>query len=813
MTNDPNKRIGPPPVPADALYSQCDPGLLPFTTTAEADEGDAVIGQSRALAALEFGVRMPSDGYNLFVLGRAGSHRRRIVQDFLAAAAGDAPAPSDWCYLNNFAEDRKPIAVRLPAGRGSELRASMKRLIDELRVAIPAAFESEHYRNSVAEINQEVEERHRRTLEDLQEEARAQDVSLVATPHGFAIAPARDGKLLGDEDFERLDDDDKKRTRDAIARMSEKLRQHIEELPQWHARRRDQIHALNRDITELAAGRLIAAVAEQYQDVEELSVYLQAVREDVLENAGDFRPRSDSSGPGGDAAATPSLGRYAVNLMVDHAGERRAPVVYERNPGLANLLGRVEHLAQFGALVTNFTMIRAGALHRANGGYLVLDADRLLSEPQAWNSLKRALYAKEIRIESLGQMLNLVSTVSLEPQPIPLDVKVILVGERIVYYLLCELDPDFGELFKVAADFENSMDRSAENTQLYGRLVATLARRAALRPLDRDAVARVIEHSARLAENADKLTTRLRDVNDLLHEANYWASRESATVTGRQHVQTAIDAQIHRLDRVRSLTLEEIQRNGVLIDTNGAKVGQVNGLSVIELGRFGFGQPSRITANVRLGEGDIVDIERETELGGAIHSKGVLILSSYLSSRYAVDKPLSVAASLVFEQSYGGVEGDSASVAEACALISALAQTPMSQSLAVTGSMNQHGIVQVIGGVNEKIEGFFDVCNTRGLTGAQGVLIPKDNLRHLMLRHDVVKAVCDGRFHVYAIGHVDDATSLLTGIEAGQRNRNGEFPNDTVNDRVERRLTALAEARRAFDQHDRKNPKKRSPST
>jgi lon-related putative ATP-dependent protease len=444
-------------------------------------------------------------------------------------------------------------------------------------------------------------------------------------------------------------------------------------------------------------------------------------------------------------------------------------------------------------------MIRAGALHRANGGYLVLDAERLLMEPLAWGALKRTLYAREIRIESLGELLSLVSTVSLDPQAIDLDVKVILIGERRIYYLLCELDPDFAELFKVAADFENSLERTPDSTRQYARLIATLARHERLLPLDRGAVARVIEHGARLIGDAHKLTTRLRDIADLLREANYCAQRDGVSVTTRAHVQLAIDAEIQRLDRARDELQDGILRNLVLIDTSGTKIGQINGLSAIGLGRFVFGQPSRITATVRQGIGEIVDIERETDLGGPIHSKGVLILSAYLGAKYATDVPLSLGASLVFEQSYAGVEGDSASVAETCALLSALAELPIRQSLAVTGSVNQHGVVQVIGGVNEKIEGFFDTCRQRGLDGTHGVLMPRDNVKHLMLREDVVEAVAAGRFNVFPIASIDEAITLLTGVAAGERDITGAFPRDSVNARVEQRLRALALTRREYE--------------
>ncbi len=482
-----------------------------------------------------------------------------------------------------------------------------------------------------------------------------------------------------------------------------------------------------------------------------------------------------------------------------HAADDGRPIVYENNPSIQNLVGRVEHEAQFGALTTNFTMILAGALHKANGGYLILDAERLLGEPLAWAALKRTLAAREVKIESLGQLLSLVSTVSLEPEPIPLDVKVIVIGERHVYYLLAEYDPEFAELFKVAADFENRLDRNDENVYLYARLLGNLARRENLRPLTRAAVARTIEHSARLLGDAHKLTTRLRDVADIVREANFWAAEDAASAIDTGHVQTAIDAQVHRLDRLRSEIHEEIARGDILIDTDGARAGQVNGLSVLEVGHFSFGQPSRITANVRVGDGSIVDIERETELGGAIHSKGVLILSSYLRTRYAAETPLSMSASLVFEQNYGGIEGDSASVAETCALLSAVSGVPIKQSLAVTGSVNQHGRVQVIGGVNEKIEGFFDVCNARGLTGMQGVLIPRENVQHLMLRHDVVAAVAAGRFSIYPITTVDEAIALLTGVAAGERDAAERFPPESINGLVEHRLKRLAEIQRDFD--------------
>ena len=789
----------PPALDPSALFTRCDPELLPFATTAELEGLDVSVGQSRALAALDFGVRIPDQGYNLFVLGRSGSLRHDIVEEFLKSHGNTKNAVADWCYLNNFDDERKPIVVSLPAGKGAELRADMARLIAELREAIPSLFASDQYRSSLEEINQEFEDRHKAAIEALQAEAREGDTSLVPTPHGFAIAPMSRGELLTDEQFERLSEEEKARRRQAMEEISLKLRQHIEELPKWHKRRRDRIRQLNRELIDRAAGMLLDQLEAHYRDYSQLQEYLKNLREDILENARDFLPTEESMLPMAGMMPQESLTRYEVNVLVDHSGEESAPIVYERNPSIQNLLGRVEHIAQLGTLATNFTMIRPGALHRANGGYLILDANRLLMEPLAWSALKRTLSAGTIRIESLGELLSLVSTVSLEPDEIPLNLKVILVGERIIYYLLSAHDPDFSELFKVAADFENRIERTPENTVLYGQLLGSLARREGLLPLDRAAVARTIEHSARLLGDSSKLTTRLRDVFDLVREASFWAKEEQAQLISAAHVQKAIDAEIRRLDRLRSETQEEIQRNTLLIDTDGEKIGQINGLSVLQLGKFSFGRPARITASIRIGDGNIVDIERETELGGAIHSKGVLIVAAFLSSRYAGQTPLSIGASLVFEQSYAGVEGDSASVAESCALLSAISELAIKQSLAVTGSMNQHGQVQVIGGVNEKIEGFFDTCNARGLTGEQGVLIPKDNVQHLMLRRDVVEAVAAGKFNVYPIATIDDAMTLLTGVPAGRRDDAGEYPQDTVNHGVENSLRRLAERRRQFD--------------
>ena len=555
-----------------------------------------------------------------------------------------------------------------------------------------------------------------------------------------------------------------------------------------------------------AVGHRIQELQEKYSDLSDVLDYLEAMKEDVVESVDDFRKTNEQEQQAlmgsisTDRIAEAKFRRYNVNVIVDHSESEGAPVIYEKHPTYNNLIGRIEHIAQMGALVTDFNLIKPGALHRANGGYLLVDARELLMQPYAWEGIKRVLRAQEVRIESLSQALSLVGTVSLEPESIPLNVKMVLIGEPRLYYLLYQLDPDFSELFKVEADFNSEMKRTAENHELYARMIATIVQREELRPFDRGAIARIIEHSSRLVSDTQKLSTHLLSIANLLQEADYWASEAENGAVTTADVQRAIDAQIHRADRLRERVQEQIERGMILIDTDGEHKGQVNGLSVISLGDYTFGQPSRITARTRLGKGQVVDIEREVELGGPIHSKGVLILSGFLGARYAQDHPLSLSASLVFEQSYGGVDGDSASLEELCALLSSLADAPIKQSLAVTGSINQHGDVQPIGGVNEKIEGFFDVCKARGLTGEQGALIPASNVENLMLRQDLVEAVEEGQFHIYPVETVDQGLELLTGLPVGERDKEGNFPEGSVNQLIEARLIELAEKQRSFEE-------------
>ena len=786
----------------EALYHCCDPQQFDFRTTAELDELTEVIGQPRAVDAVRFGMGIRHKGYNLYALGPTGTGKHALVQRYAADQARSEEIPPDWCYVNNFQKPHAPHRLRLPSGQGAKLARDMAQLIEDLHAAIPTVFESDEYRTRSQAIEEELEEQKEQALHEINSAAEEKQIALIRTPTGFTLAPVRKGETLSQKDFEKLSERERKRIEEDTEALQEQLRKGLHEAPKWEKAMRVRMGELNREMAASAISHLIDTLENDYRELPKVIRYLDQVEKDVIENFRHFlRHDEEHRGlqlfgmelPQRDEGMQINQ-RYAVNTFITHGDDRGAPVIYEDYPSYNNLLGRVEHRAELGALITDFTMIRAGALHRANGGYLILDALKVLTQPFAWDGLKRALQAGEIRIESPAQLLSLVSTVSLEPEPIPLDIKVILLGEPHIYYLLSLYDPEFNELFKVAVDFDYRMERTMDSQQLYARLIGTLAHQAALHPLDRGAVARVIEHSARLLEDGEKLLTHTRSLNDILCESDYWATHHARDTITREDVQQAIDARIHRVDRVREHMQEAIERGTLLIDTDGSKTGQVNGLSVYDLGNFMFGRPARITARVRMGEGEVVDIEREVELGGPIHSKGVFILSALLSARYLPDRPQALSASLVFEQSYSEVEGDSASSAEFYALVSALAEVPLRQSLAVTGSVNQLGEIQPIGGVNEKIEGFFDTCQVRGLTGDQGVIIPASNVKHLMLREDVRRAVQDGRFAVHAIDSVDDGIELLTGLPAGERDTQGQFPEGSVNRRVEDRLAQFSAA-------------------
>ncbi|MFM9967223.1 MAG: Lon protease family protein [Burkholderiales bacterium] len=814
---------GPRELSPAQLCRRCDAAKFDFDTTADLAESGQTLGQTRAVEAIQFGIGMRGDGYNLFAMGPEGLGRHHVVARLLEERAFASDVPSDWCYVFNFVTPHRPKALQLPAGKGSEFRRDMQRLVEDLRAGIPAAFESDEYRAQRHEIEAEFNTRETNAMGTVEEHANAQGIALMRTPAGFGFAPREGDGVISPESYRKLPDSERKRLENIVSSLQEELAGVFHEMPKWRREAHRRLKELNRQITRTAVNGLIEDEKNKYAAHPEVVAHLIAVQEDVLDQYEFFQHPQEGEQPtlAGMPLPTPEGGesplkRLAVNLLVTHGDglsekPRGAPVVYEDNPTHDNLVGRIEHIAQMGTLRTDFTLIQAGALHRANGGYLILDALRLLTQPFAWEALKRALRSRSIAIESIGQSLNLISTVSLEPQPIPLDVKIVLIGQRQHYYLLHQYDPEFGALFKVAVDFEDDTAREADADTRYAGVIATLARGKKLRPLDRGAVAAVVEQASRDAADSEKLSAHMMALSDLLRESDHWAAQAGHAVIGAADVHQALVAVQRRAGRVREHLREQILRGTLLVDTSGERVGQINGLAVMQLGGFAFGSPSRITARVRLGAGRVVDIERETEMGGPLHTKGVLILSGFLSGRYITDKPFSLSASLVFEQNYGGVDGDSASSAELYALLSALANVPIRQSLAVTGSVNQHGDVQAIGGVNEKIEGYFDLCQARGLTGNQGVLIPASNVKHLMLKNEVVEAVAAGKFHIYPVSNIDEGIAMLTGRAAGILGADGKYPEGSINQMVEQRLSLFAAKARALGADATKKPRKREP--
>ncbi|MCG8421000.1 MAG: AAA family ATPase [Proteobacteria bacterium] len=790
----------------EQLRRVCDPTQLNFRTTSDLEDIEDVVAQPRAVEALAFGIGVEHQGYNIYALGPPGIGKRFAVERFLRARAESRDTPDDWCYVNNFQEPHKPRCIRLPGGRGVELERDMEQLSEDLSAALDAAFASDEYKTRRHVIDEEFGARPESKFAELREHAEKRGFVILRTPVGVVFAPRRDGEVLPPEEFEKIPEGQRQEIERDMKELQAEFQEFVGQLPDWERERQRRLRQLNREVTHNAVTRLISELRAKYESFSDVLAYLDQVERDVVDNARAFLAAQGQA----QAHATsdneitevpvpeslkgaPALRRYQVNVVVANRDGKGAPVIFEDHPTYGNLVGRIEHLSQLGTLTTDFRLIRPGALHRANGGYLVIEARQLLMQPFAYEGLKRALQSREIRIESLGQALSLVATISLEPETIPLDVKVVLLGDRMLYYRLAALDPEFSELFKVAVDFDDEAEWSGPMVTTYCRTIATMVRREDLRPFGRDAVARIVEECARMAGDQRKLSTSMSRMIDLLREADYFAGSAGRDVASKDDVQRAIEAREYRSNRVKERLQEQTLREVLMIDCAGTRVGQINGLSVMQLADYRFARPTRITARVHMGKGNVVDIERETELGGPIHSKGVLILTGFLSARYGGAKPFALSASLVFEQSYGGVDGDSASSAELYALLSAIGDVPLRQSLAVTGSINQHGDVQAIGGVNEKIEGFFDLCMARGLTGTQGVLIPKANADHLMLRHDVIKAVDEDSFHIYPIEHVDQGIELLTGMEAGKSDALGNFPDGSVNAIVDARIAAMAE--------------------
>lgn len=797
---DPADLALPAPLPAAQLYRKADLSALAFATSAELAPLPSLSEQPRAHAAIRFGIGIDHRGFNIFAVGAPGARLQQALKALLDDAAAGRPAPQDWVYVNNFTAAHRPAAIALPPGRAPALAAAMRQLVEDLRSALPAAFSAEDYQKRRAAAEQSIQARQEAAFAALNEKAAARNIVILRTPMGFAMAPTRDGKVVPPPEFNTWPQAEQEAVRAAIHEIEGELEQTLRAMPRLEKEQRDAVRALDRETARFAIAPLFDDLRAGFAGLPAVLAWFDAVQADVLDNVPLFRAAEEASDQGAEMLAMRlggALDRYAVNVLVsqgDHGAG--APVVEELHPTLGNLLGRIEYQQMQGALVTNFRLIKPGALHRANGGTILIDVRSLLTEPFSWTALKRALLRREIVIEDVARFVGLTTTVSLEPDPIPLEIKVVLFGDRILYYLLAAYDPEFAQHFKVLADFDDETDRTPESEAMLARMIGAIATAEKLRPLDREAVARAVEHAARLAEDSRKLTLLAERLHDLLAETDHWAGAAGREVATRADVEQAIAQQLYRSARVRERSREMILRDIALIDTSGESVGQINGLSVISLGEFAFGRPSRITCRARPGAGRILDIEREVELGGPLHSKGVLILSGFLAGRYALGGPISLSASLVFEQSYGGVDGDSASSTELYALLSAISGLKLRQDLAVTGSVNQHGQVQAIGGVNDKIEGFFDICAARGLTGSQGVLIPAANVQHLMLRADIVEACAAGRFAIYPIRTIDEGIALLTGRPAGERDAAGNYPPGSVNALVEAALVRFAELRR-----------------
>lgn len=772
----------------EQLSSQFDPDALRFTNTDELEPFRGVLGQERAVEALQFGVAMPRPGYNVFVMGEPGTGRFSFVRRYLKTEAKRLQTPSDWLYVNNFDDPREPRALRLPAGTAQQLIAAIDQLIDNLLATFPAVFETPAYQQKKSAIDRGFNQRYERALDVVEKLALARGIALYRDSSNIAFTPMKDGQALDEAEFAQLPEAERERFHSDISALEEHLNEELSALPQWKRESSNQLRQLNEETVTQALEPLLTPLAGEYCDNPDVCAWLQAVQGDLLKTVIDQLVDDNRS----DAQKRQALAEYyGPCLVVGHPRDGGAPVVFESHPTYDNLFGRIEYSADQGALYTSYRQLRPGALHRANGGFLILEADKLLGEPFVWEALKRALHTRRLKMESPLAELGRIATVSLNPQVLPLQVKVVIIGARQLYYALQELDPDFQELFRVLADFDEDIPLATDNLEQFAQLLKTRTSEEGMAPLTGEAVARLATYSARLAEHQGRLSARIGDLFQLVSEADFIRQVAGDELTDIGHIERALKAKATRTGRVSARILDDMLAGVILIDTQGAAVGKCNGLTVLEVGDSAFGVPARISATVYPGSSGIVDVEREVSLGQPIHSKGVMILTGYLGSRYAQEFPLAISASIALEQSYGYVDGDSASLGEVCTLISALSRTPLKQCFAITGSINQFGEVQAVGGVNEKIEGFFRLCEARGLTGEQGVIIPWANVCNLMLDERVLHAVRAGLFNVYAVRTVDEALGLLVGEEAGVLGEDGRFPPGSVNARVVERLREI----------------------
>jgi len=799
----------PKELTAEQVRRRCDPALFKCRSTSELQPSEGIIGQDRALSALKFGLNILKPGFNIYVSGLAGTGKTTAIKAFLETLAAQKAVPSDWCYVYNFRDPYCPKALKVPAGVGQDLQKDMKHTIDNARHSLTQAFTSKEYSVRREEITEDFNKKRETAFSILNNKAKDRGLLLRATPVGLIVIPARDGEPMSEEEYKKLSP----QVRGEILRKQEELTKEVKE--QVNRLRIEenavekQLEETDREVARYSVSHLFEQIKRKYSQLPQVVDYLNEVEQDVVENFEQFRsePKASDSDP---VSAMQGIFRrqtfrkYEVNVLVDNSELKGAPVILELNPTFSNLFGRIEKEAQFGTLYTDFTMIKNGSLHRANGGYLVVRIEDLLTNFQSWEGLKRTIRDGKVVIEEIGERLGFVATKGLRPEPIPLDIKVVVIGEPLFYYLLSQFDSEFKELFKVKADFDSRMDKSEANLKDYAAVICRICNEESLRHLESNGLAKIIEHSSRLAGDQEKLSTLFADIADMLREANFWAGEDNAPLIEARHVEKAVEQKIYRSSLIQQRINEMINKGMIIIDTDGEKIGQVNGLEVIDLGDFAFGKPTRITASVGIGREGLIDIEREAKLGGRLHTKGVMILSGYITEKYVRDVPLSLSGRLVFEQSYEEVEGDSASSTELYALLSRLSDMPIKQNIAVTGSVNQKGEVQAIGGLNEKIEGFFEICRAKELNGKHGVLIPASNVRNLMLKEEVVEAVKAGNFHVYPVSTIDEGIEVLTGLKAGQRLEDSRFEPDSINDRVQKCLVALAEKLRDFTKGEEK---------
>ncbi|MGD2248713.1 MAG: AAA family ATPase [Candidatus Methanofastidiosia archaeon] len=790
-------------LPVEKYRNDIDPEIIKCETTKELSVLEGIIGQKRAVKALQFGLEIKKHGFNIYVAGPPGTGKETAVKGFLEELAKTQKVPSDWCYVNNFKDSYTPIAVKLPPGKGKEFKDNITELIEQVKTILPETFQSEDYSTKREEIIQKYEEKRQKLLSALRQKVQDEGFVLQSSPMGLLTIPVVDGKPIQDEDeFRKLSNEKKQEIQEKQQKVQEEVRSIMRQVQALQKQMNKEVEELNHDVALYAIGHLIDDLKEEYKDNEKVLTYLEDLKQDIVDNVGIFIGSEKQKKP---SVPFPMpwleelpFRKYKVNLLVDNSELSGSPVVIEHNPVYNNLFGRVDKEAQLGALTTDFTLIRSGSLHKANGGYIVLPVEDLLRNILSWQALKRDLTNEEVIIEEAAERMGFIATKGVRPEPIPLDVKVVLLGNPVYYHLLYNADPDFRELFKVKADFDVVMDRTSENIRNYASFICTLCQKEGLKHLKGSAVAKVVEYASRLVEDQQKLATKFAEVSDIIREADFYAVQNGSEYVTEAHVIKAIEEKVYRSNMIQKKIEEMIERGFILIDTEGNKVGQVNGLSVISMGDFSFGRPSRLTASIGLGREGVIDIEREAKLGGRIHTKGVMILTGYLTQKYAQDKPLSLNARLVFEQSYEGVEGDSASSTEVYAILSRLSELPINQNIAVTGSVNQNGEVQAIGGVNEKIEGFFEVCKLTGLHGDQGVIIPESNVQNLMLKEEIVKAAEEGKFHIYPVKTIDEGIETLTGVPAGKRKEDGTFEEGTVNYKVNQRLQEMAKELREF---------------